>query len=37
MMAENYNITLIPRWPCDVVVSALTSHMRGAGFDSRPG
>ena len=24
-------------WPCGVAVSALTSHMRGAGFDSRPG
>ena len=25
------------RWPRGVVVSALTSHVRGAGFDSRPG
>ena len=24
-------------WPRGVVVSALTSHVRGAGFDSRPG
>ena len=24
-------------WPRGVVVSTLTSHVRGAGFDSRPG
>ena len=24
-------------WPRGVVVSALTSHVRGAGFDSWPG
>ena len=25
------------QWPRGVVVSALTSHVRDAGFDSRPG
>ena len=25
------------QWPRGLVVSALTSHVRGAGFDSRPG
>ena len=24
-------------WPRGVVVSVLTTHVRGAGFDSRPG
>ena len=38
MMAEIYkSFSTDNKWPRGVVVSALTSHMRDAGFDSRPG
>ena len=32
---QNYGTAFM--WPRGVVVSALTSHVRNAGFDSRPG
>ena len=33
----SYSKQTMTIWPRGVVVSALTSHVRGAGFDSRPG